>query len=81
MWKKQLRTERNGSAFFNIPSWFDVHFYADVAGLPGTEVYVATGLAFTGVLDYIILLLLQRCSAKGLTGQVSSSLDKTHDAF
>jgi hypothetical protein len=56
IWKKQLRTERNGSAFFNIPSSFDVHFYADAAGLPGTEVYVATGLAFMGVPDYIIPL-------------------------
>jgi hypothetical protein len=56
IWKKQLRAERNGSAFFTIPSSVDLHFYTDAAGLPGTEVYVATGLAFMSVLDHVIPL-------------------------
>ena len=56
IWKKQLRTERNGSVFFNTPSSFDDHFHSYASGLPGTEVYVAAGLAFTGVPDYIIPL-------------------------
>jgi hypothetical protein len=30
------------------------NFHTAAAELPGTEVYVATGLAFTGVPDYII---------------------------
>ena len=76
-----MRTERNGSAFFNIPSSFDVHFHIEAAGLPGTEVCVATGLAFMGVPDYIITLTIERSSSQGLTGQDSDSLDKTHYAF
>ena len=45
----------HGSGFFNTPSSFDVHFYTDAEGLPGTEVYVATGLAFVVNLgNYII---------------------------
>jgi hypothetical protein len=38
------------------PTEFAVHFYTDNAGLPGTEVYVATGLAVVGNPDYIITL-------------------------
>jgi hypothetical protein len=56
IWKKQLRTERNGSAFFNISSSFDLHFHTDAARLPGTEVYVAIGLAFIRAPDNIIPL-------------------------
>ncbi len=55
IWKKQLRTERNGSAFFNIPGSFDLHFHTD-GGLPGTKVYVAISLALLRVPDYIIPL-------------------------
>jgi hypothetical protein len=54
IWKKQLRTERNGSAFFNIPTSFDLHFHADPAGLPGAAIYVAIGLAFLNVPDDVI---------------------------
>src|SRR6266478_3447017 len=43
-------------AGFGVPTSFDVHFYTDSAGLPGTEVYVATGLAVTGNPDYVITL-------------------------
>jgi hypothetical protein len=38
------------------PTEFAVHFYTDNAGLPGTEVHVATGLAVVGNPDYIITL-------------------------
>jgi hypothetical protein len=60
-----LRTERNGSAFFNIPSSFDVHFHIEAAGLPGTEVYVATGLSFVGVPDYVIPLTTPAILSEG----------------
>src|SRR5437870_3426661 len=43
-------------AGFPTPTSFAVHFYTDASGLPGTEVYVATGLAVTGNPDYIITL-------------------------
>jgi hypothetical protein len=65
IWKKQLHTERNGSAFFNISSSFDVYFHTDAAGLPGTEVYVAKGVAFVGVPDYIIPLTTPAMLSEG----------------
>src|SRR5437016_6444734 len=43
-------------AGFPTPTSFAVHFYTDASGLPGTEVYVATGLAVVGNPDYVITL-------------------------
>jgi hypothetical protein len=41
---------------FSSPALFDVHFYTDSAGFPGTEVYVALGLAVVGNPDYTVIL-------------------------
>jgi hypothetical protein len=56
IWKKQLHTEQTTLPSSTFPSSFDLHFHTDAAGLPGTEVYVATGLVFMGVPGYIIPL-------------------------
>jgi len=45
-----------GAPGFPAPASFAVHFYTDASGLPGTEVYVATGLAVVGDPDFVITL-------------------------
>src|SRR2546429_1326203 len=45
-----------GAPGFPAPTSFAVHFYTDASGLPGTEVYVATGLAVVGDPDFVITL-------------------------
>lgn len=53
-------------AGFASPTSFDVHFYLDNgSGLPGTQVYVATGLAVTGNPDYVITLTTPAVLAAG----------------
>ena len=52
-------------AGFPTPTSFAVHFYTDASGLPGTEVYVATGLAVVGNPDYIITLTTPAVLASG----------------
>ncbi len=54
-----------GAPGFPAPTSFAVHFYTDASGLPGTEVYVATGLAVVGDPDFVITLTTPAVLASG----------------